>query len=63
MNSRWHRQHRMPARPTLAQRLAWHREHARRCACRPIPPALLEHLRASDRPARKAASSRRKTLL
>jgi hypothetical protein len=30
----------MPPRATLAQRLAWHRAHAKHCACRPIPAKL-----------------------
>jgi hypothetical protein len=63
MNARWHRQHPMPARPTLAQRIAWHREHARRCACRPVPRTLLEYLRVDGVRAGKTSSSRRKTLL
>jgi hypothetical protein len=52
----------MPARATIDQRVAWHREHARHCACRPIPPKLLELMRAGTR-SRKTASSRKKTLL
>ena len=50
MNRRWHAEHRMPERPTLAQRVAWHREHARHCACRPIPESLRERMgRPEDR--------------
>ena len=33
-NAEWHRAHPMPRNPTLAQRIAWHREHAANCACR-----------------------------
>jgi hypothetical protein len=62
MNAEWHRQHRMPARATIDQRMAWHREHARHCACRPIPPKLLEQMGTRTRP-RKTASSRKRTLL
>jgi hypothetical protein len=40
INATWHRAHRMPKRPTTEQRLDWHREHARMCQCREVPPAL-----------------------
>lgn len=46
MNAEWHRAHPMPPRATEAQRIAWHLEHARACACRPIPPRLTERMRA-----------------
>ena len=39
-NAAWHTRHRMPAHPTLQQRLAWHVEHVRHCGCRPVPPTL-----------------------
>ncbi|MFO0744154.1 MAG: hypothetical protein U1F43_00580 [Myxococcota bacterium] len=41
LDATWHRAHPMPPRPTLAERIAWHSEHARHCGCRPMPPALL----------------------
>jgi hypothetical protein len=40
MNVQWHRANKMPQRATQAQRLAWHLEHQRQCACRPIPRSL-----------------------
>jgi uncharacterized protein YdhG (YjbR/CyaY superfamily) len=40
----------MPKKPTTAQRIAWHRAHAKACGCRAIPAAL----RAT--PPRKAAT-------
>jgi hypothetical protein len=40
VNATWHRSHPIPARSTLAQRLAWHREHQQHCACRPMPASL-----------------------
>jgi len=40
LNAEWHREHRMPPRPTKAQRIAWHAEHSLNCACRTMPPAL-----------------------
>lgn len=38
----WHKAHRMPVHPTVEQRIAWHREHQKHCACRPIPKSLEE---------------------
>jgi hypothetical protein len=44
MNKVWHQQNRMPAKATLEQRIAWHREHQRHCACREAPKGLLGYL-------------------
>jgi hypothetical protein len=40
INKAWHQAHRMPKNAKLDQRIAWHREHAKVCACRPIPEKL-----------------------
>ena len=40
INAAWHRANVMPKGATLEQRLAWHVEHAKHCACRPMPPTL-----------------------
>jgi hypothetical protein len=40
INAAWHTSHPMPKNPTLDQRIAWHRQHAKHCACRPIPEKL-----------------------
>jgi hypothetical protein len=58
MNAAWHRQHVMPRRATLAQRLAWHRAHQAACACRPVPIKLRAHLesQAPKEPKRRAAA-------
>jgi uncharacterized protein YdhG (YjbR/CyaY superfamily) len=45
MNTRWHRQHVLPKDSSIEERIAWHREHQKRCACRPIPPKLLAEMR------------------
>ena len=37
INAEWHRVHRMPSNPSLAQRIEWHLAHAKACGCRPIP--------------------------
>lgn len=46
LNRRWHEEHRMPERPSDAQRIAWHLEHAQVCGCRPIPKGVLELIQA-----------------
>jgi hypothetical protein len=53
INAAWHIRHRMPARPTLQQRIAWHVEHERYCGCRRAPPALRRMMSAAG--ARRAA--------
>jgi HEAT repeat protein len=40
INAAWHTRHRMPGRPTLQQRIAWHIEHEQNCGCRPMPSTL-----------------------
>ena len=44
INAEWHNTHPMPKNPTVEQRIAWHIEHARECACRPIPAKLREEI-------------------
>ncbi len=46
LNADWHRAHRMPKNPSLAQRVAWHEEHSRVCGCRPMPDSIVAALRA-----------------
>jgi hypothetical protein len=48
MNKEWHERHVMPKNATLDERIAWHREHQKHCACRPIPPKLREQMGAGD---------------
>jgi hypothetical protein len=40
LNAEWHKAHRMPKNATLDERIAWHLEHAKHCACRPMPEKL-----------------------
>jgi len=40
MNAAWHEKHPMPRPATRDQRIAWHLEHQKKCACRPIPTKL-----------------------
>jgi hypothetical protein len=37
----------MPRNPTVERRIAWHLEHQKQCACRPIPPQLQEQMRSN----------------
>ena len=45
MNAEWHKAHAVGRGASLEKRIAWHREHQKRCACRPIPPKLLAQMR------------------
>jgi hypothetical protein len=38
----------MPAKATLEQRLQWHLEHSKNCACRPIPAKIAEELKKKN---------------
>jgi hypothetical protein len=40
MNKPWHEQNKMPPKATLEQRVQWHREHQKHCACREVPKSL-----------------------
>jgi uncharacterized protein YdhG (YjbR/CyaY superfamily) len=45
MNSEWHKKHVLGKGASLEGRIAWHHEHQKRCACRPIPARLLDQMR------------------
>ena len=40
MNKPWHDEHPMPKKATLEQRIQWHVEHQKNCACREMPTAI-----------------------
>ena len=40
VNAAWHKANPMPPKATLEQRIAWHLEHKKACACRKMPPKL-----------------------
>ena len=40
INKEWHAKNKMPKNPTPDQRIDWHIEHAKNCACWPIPAKL-----------------------
>ena len=39
-NRMWHEKNRMPKNPSLEERVKWHKEHIKNCACRPVPESL-----------------------
>jgi hypothetical protein len=49
VNAAWHAKHRMPPGASLEHRITWHLEHAKRCACRPIPEKLRAQIRHASR--------------
>jgi DNA-3-methyladenine glycosylase I len=50
LNARWHDRNPMPARPTQTDRVLWHIEHQKACACRPVPQSLAALVTPDDRP-------------
>jgi hypothetical protein len=44
INKQWHEANRMPARASLDQRIAWHREHQQHCSCRAMPARIAEEI-------------------
>lgn len=57
MNKEWHEQNRMPRRSTLEARVAWHAEHGKHCACRPVPESLIGRMPDGAREAGQAEAS------
>ncbi|MBI4618672.1 MAG: hypothetical protein HY739_00670 [Desulfobacterales bacterium] len=51
LNADWHHKHRMPANATMEQRIEWHSEHVKHCACRPIPEKVAEEMKKRGIPA------------
>jgi hypothetical protein len=41
MNVKWHERHVLGKNSSLEARIAWHKEHRKQCACRPIPATVL----------------------
>jgi hypothetical protein len=54
MNRDWHYKHKMPEKATTNERIQWHLEHAKNCACRPIPEGLLAKMNVQEK--QKAAN-------
>jgi hypothetical protein len=45
MNKTWHTENKMPPKATLEQRIQWHKEHQKHCACREAPKSLLSRIK------------------
>jgi hypothetical protein len=45
INKEWHGKNKMPKNPTLDQKMEWHSQHAKNCACREIPGKLLPEMK------------------
>lgn len=45
INKKWHEANTMPKNPSLEQRLQWHGEHMKNCACRKPAGKLLEEMK------------------
>ncbi|MCW3092303.1 MAG: hypothetical protein JWP81_3372 [Ferruginibacter sp.] len=45
LNKEWHLANVMPKNATLEQRIAWHLEHKKHCACRDIPQKLQDAMK------------------
>jgi hypothetical protein len=58
MNTEWHKRHVLSRAATLDERIAWHREHQKQCACRPIPAKLKERLGPGDRLTKKGGGGK-----
>ena len=44
MNKLWHAENKMPPKATLEQRIQWHKDHQKHCACRKIPKSISPHI-------------------
>ena len=44
INKECHHANPMPSRASLDERIQWHLQHQKACACRPIPPKLLAEM-------------------
>ena len=50
INKEWHEQHKMPKNPSEDERIQWHMEHSKHCACRPIPKGVIELMKKKGIP-------------
>ena len=48
MNKSWHQAHVMSRNASLEDRVKWHREHAKACACRPMPEQIAQEIAKRD---------------
>ena len=45
MNKLWHAENKMPPKATPEQRIQWHKEHQKHCACREVSKSLLSRIK------------------
>lgn len=45
INASWHLMNKMPKNPTINERIKWHLEHAKNCACHPLGGKILEEIK------------------
>jgi len=45
INKEWHEKHKMPKNATFEQRMKWHIEHQKHCACYPISDKLKKEIK------------------
>jgi len=45
INKEWHSKNKMPKNASFEQRVKWHIDHQKNCACVPIPRKLLEEMK------------------
>jgi hypothetical protein len=45
INKDWHLNNKMPKNPTAKERLIWHMEHSKNCACRKLTSKQLQELK------------------
>ena len=48
INKEWHEKNKMPEKATEEQRIEWHLEHVKYCACRPIPKGVIEIMKKKN---------------
>jgi hypothetical protein len=48
INKEWHVKNKMPAKASDDQRIVWHLEHTKNCACMPIPKGVIEIMKAKN---------------
>ena len=59
MNGEWHAAHPMPPKATLEQRVQWHKEHQKHCACREVPKSLAPYFKPEGLPKNTLAAPAR----
>jgi len=48
INKEWHSKNKMPKNASFEQRVKWHLDHQKNCACAPIPRKLLEEMKKKN---------------